>query len=67
MYQSERIDQLTKVLRPVKIIDSLIIKEYEHRQFLKKNICEDKDLKLVYRGSLHGFGSKDYHNKCDGK
>ena len=22
---------------------------------------------LVYRASLHGFGSKDFHDKCDGK
>lgn len=39
-----------------------------HEELL--NLCDFKDnpeLVLLYRGSLHGFGAKDFHAKCDKK
>lgn len=52
------------------------LKNFEDSAILTKNqsmdlikLCGfslDDKFKLIYRASLHGFDSKDFHNKCDG-
>lgn len=50
-----------------KLANSLILDIKQSRNLceLCNFSCEDK-WQLVYRASLHGFGSQDFHSKCDG-
>lgn len=47
--------------------DSLILNKKLVHELMR--ICEFSSYEnwsLLYRGSLHGFGAKDFHKKCDG-
>ena len=47
---------------------SQILKEKQPKELIE--LCEfnlNERFKLLYRASEHGFGSKDFHYKCDGQ
>lgn len=48
--------------------DSFILNRKLAQELFK--LCEflsTDNWSLIYRGSTHGFGAKDFHNQCDGK
>jgi hypothetical protein len=47
--------------------DSLILNKKQAHELTR--LCEFSSYdnwNILYRGSVHGFGAKDFHNKCDG-
>lgn len=48
-------------------LDSNIIKSEQMRKTLMDMVPEEPvKFKLMYRASKHGFGMKQFHEKCDG-
>jgi hypothetical protein len=57
----------TDLKMPKNFENSLILSEHQRTDLIK--LCDfsvDDKFKLIYRGSSHGFGSSDFHSKCDG-
>lgn len=55
-------------LSKANLLDSYILTKSEYQQFVLSNIPGSiKELKLLWRGSSHGWLRKDFHDRCDSK
>ena len=47
-------------------IKSVILTEWADKNYVSRELANEKEMILEYRGSIDGYLSTDFHRKCDG-
>ena len=59
-----KLDELKDLIMPIPSSE-ILNKTQMHEMFDLVQFDKFDEWELIYRGSLHGFGSKDFHSNCD--